>query len=63
MEIFEGLPTFVGGYNEEKKNRSDEVFQYHWSEDKWVQRNDLKLKVPRDNAAMFEVPKDLFGIC
>ena len=63
LDLFEGLPTFVGGYNSELGNSSKEVYQYHWSEDKWVKREDLALKVPRDQAAMFQVPKDLFGIC
>lgn len=63
MALFEGLPTFAGGFNVKTDEDSLEVYQYHWSEDKWVHREDLRLKGPRSRGTMFEVPRDLFGIC
>ena len=63
MALFEGLPTFVGGFDVEKEETSDEVFQYHWKEDKWLLREDLTLKNPRASGVLIEVPRDIFGIC
>ena len=63
MALFEGLPTFVGGFNVETNTTSNQVYQYHWKEDKWQLRGDLTLKFPRTDGVLFEVPKDIFGIC
>ncbi len=60
---FEGLPTFVGGYNEETQTLNNQVFQYHWAENKWVERQDVELKEKAIYMAAFEVPRDIFGLC
>ena len=63
MALFEGLPTLVGGHDVEKGLTSKEVYQYHWKENKWEIREDLVLESPRSDGVMFEVPRDIFGIC
>lgn len=63
MEILDGLPTFVGGYNEDIKNTSHNIYQYHWDRDEWILHPSLRLTYPRHNFALFQVPKNLFGIC
>ncbi len=60
---FEGLPTFVGGYNENTGLLNDEVYQYHWAEDMWVKREDVGMKEKAIYMAAFEVPRDIFGLC
>ena len=63
MALFEGLPTLVGGHNVEENRTSDKVYQYHWKEEKWELRKDILLEGPRTDGVMFEVPRDIFGIC
>ena len=63
MTLFEGLPTFAGGYNVETNTTSSEVYQYHWKTDEWKLREDLTLMHPRTEGVMIEVPRDIFGIC
>ncbi len=62
---FEGLPTYVGGYTEtqDESNVNQNIYQYHWNEDKWVQENTLLLHESRFFAATFEVPRDIMGLC
>ena len=61
--MFEGLPTFAGGYDVEANKGNLEVYQYHWDRNEWEHREDLRLKHERSRGAMFEVPRDLYGIC
>ena len=63
MALFEGLPTFAGGFNAETNITSIEVYQYHWKTDEWKLREDLALPNPRTEGVMFEVPRYMFGIC
>ena len=63
MALFEGLPTFAGGYDVEANKGNLEVYQYHWDRNEWEHREDLRLKHERSRGAMFEVPRDLYGIC
>jgi len=63
MDILDGLPTFVGGYNEEERAASNSIYQYHWDEDEWVLHPSIRMEFPRYNFALFQVPKNLFGIC
>ena len=58
---FEGLPTFVGGYDDDKLIASASLYQYHWKDDKWMEHPSLKLSTPRYEAAVFTVPKDLIS--
>ena len=63
MAVFEGLPTFVGGFDVERNLTSDEVYQYHWKEDKWLLREDLTLTAPRTEGLLIEIPRDILGLC
>ncbi len=63
MDILDGLPTFVAGYNEDDQEINGKIYQYHWDEDEWVLHPSLSLTYPRHNFALFQVPKNLFGIC
>jgi hypothetical protein len=60
---FEGLPTFVGGINENTVQLNDEIYQYHWTKNKWIKREDVELKEKAIHPAAFEVPRDIFGLC
>ena len=63
LVTFEGLPTFVGGYDDDKHKSSDTLYQYNWEQDEWIMHPTLKLKIPRYEAAVFTVPKDLINVC
>jgi hypothetical protein len=60
---FEGLPTFIGGYNQDIGDFSEVIYQYHWNENKWVERKTLAFEELRMFSATFEVPRDIFGMC
>jgi len=63
LGILSGLPTFVGGYNEDDQVTSKSLYQYHWDQDEWVLYPSRELNFPRYNFAMFEVPQNLLGNC
>jgi hypothetical protein len=46
MAFFEGLPTYVGGYNEDNGDFSNVVYQYHWNVDQWIKHPKLSLQGP-----------------
>ena len=65
LSTFQGLPTYVSGYNEDEDVDGDTntLFQYHWDEDKWTPHPTITVAHPRHLAAVFQVPKDILGIC
>ena len=61
MEIFDGLPTTIGGSNGTTQVAT--LYQYNITEDKWSPHKKEKLKVARSSAAAFQVPKLHFQNC
>jgi hypothetical protein len=60
---FEGLPTYIGGYQADFAFFNTAVYQYDWNEDEWFERNELQIEQMRRFSATFEVPRDIFGLC
>ena len=61
MDMLDGLPTIIGGYDGTKTN--DVLYQYKADRDQWVANPDVKLRLGRSSAAVFQVPKTLFKYC
>ena len=60
MDLLAETPTLIGGYDGTRD--SDVIYQYKVAEDKWTEYP-TKLKEPRSNAAVFQVPQSLFPEC
>ena len=61
MEILDGLPTLIGGWDGHTENGL--LYQYHEDTDEWQELPDVKMKLPRQNAAVFQVPSHYFPKC
>ena len=61
MELFDGLPTTVGGTN--GVDQISTMYQYDITEDVWFPHKKAKLKVARSSAAVFQVPRLHFRNC
>ena len=61
MELLDGLPTIVGGYNGETQNGI--LYQYHPDLDQWKEHPEAKMRIARSSPAVFQVPRQLFPNC
>ena len=61
MELLNGLPTIVGGFNGETQNGI--LYQYHVNLNQWIPHPDAEMRIPRSSAAVFQVPRHLFPSC
>ena len=61
MELFDGLPTTVGGTN--GVDQISTMYQYDITQDLWFPHKKTKLQVPRSSAAVFQVPRLHFRNC
>lgn len=61
MELFDGLPTTVGGTN--GITQISTLYQYNITLDQWFPHPKAKLKVSRSSAAVFQVPRLHFRNC
>ena len=61
MEIFDGLPTTVGGTN--GITQISTLYQYDITLDQWFPHPKAKLKTSRSSAAVFQVPRLHFRNC
>jgi hypothetical protein len=61
MELLDGLPTIVGGYNGETRNGI--LYQYHPDLDLWKEHPNAKMRIPRSSATVFQVPRLMFPNC
>ena len=61
MELFDGLPTTVGGTN--GITQISTLYQYNITLDQWFPHPKAKLKISRSSAAVFQVPRLHFRNC
>ena len=61
MELLEGLPTIVGGYD--NTNQNDVLYQYHPDIDQWKPHPIAKMRIARSSATVFQVPRGIFKHC
>lgn len=61
MELLDGVPTIVGGYDNEKQNGV--LYQYFVDTNEWRPHPTTGMRIPRSSAAVFPVPKSLFKYC
>ena len=63
MELLEGIPTIVGGFDTESLTQNGILYQYFADQDKWIPHPTVAMRIPRTSAAVFQVPKTLFKYC
>ena len=61
MEYFDGVPTTVGGFDGTRK--TNKLYQYDVMTDKWTINEKLRLSIPRNRPAVFQVPRTYFRNC
>ena len=61
MELLEGRPTIIGGYNSDQKVFNNILYQYFVETNEWKPHPFVKMRIPRSSAAVFQVPRDLFN--
>ena len=63
MELLDGLPTIVGGWNDDIDTENNILYQYHSDLDQWKAHPDAKMRIARSSPAVFQVPRQLFPNC
>ena len=63
MDLLDGVPTLVGGFNADAGNFNEALYQYNLEERDWVRVPSVSMRVPRSDAADFPVPKSLVEGC
>ena len=61
MELLEGLPTIVGGFDNFRQN--DVLYQYHPDLDEWIPHPKAKMRIARSSPTVFQVPRTIFKHC
>lgn len=63
MEVLNGIPTLVGGYNANTKKHNDVLYQYFHEDGEWRPHATLRMRIPRSSPAVFQVPRGLTDAC
>ena len=58
MELLDGKPTIIGGYN--NKDQNGILYQYEVETNQWNAHPNIQLRIPRSSAAVFQVPREPF---
>ena len=61
LEYLGGVPTTIGGYD--GFGKTNKMYQYDVTADKWTINEKLRLKIPRNKPAVFQVPRTYFRNC
>ena len=61
MELLDGLPTIVGGYDGNSQNGI--LYQYHPDLNQWKPHPTAQMRIPRSSPAVFQVPRHMFPTC
>ena len=60
MELLEGRPTVIGGYDNEADDQNAFLYQYYVETDEWKPHPFVQMRTPRTSSAVFQVPRELF---
>ena len=63
MELLDGLPTLIGGFNNDTYTQNGILLQYHTGTDEWIPHPKAQMRLPRSSAAVFQVPRQHFSSC
>ena len=63
LEYLGGVPTTIGGYEGNLRGKTDRMYQYDVMADKWTINEKLRLNIPRNKPAVFQVPRTYFNNC
>ena len=61
MELFDGFPTTVGGFN--GTTQVETLYQYDIMYNEWFANPSTHLRIPRSSAAVFQVPRQHLRNC
>ena len=61
MELLDGLPTIVGGYDGNSQNGI--LYQYHPDLNQWKPHPTAQMRISRSSPAVFQVPRHMFPTC
>ena len=63
MELLGGKPTIIGGFDSDSLDWNPILYQYDaelGGLGKWKPLSNVRMRMPRSSAAVFQVPRDLF---
>ena len=60
MELLGGKPTIIGGFDSDSLDWNPILYQYDAELDEWKPLSNVRMRMPRSSAAVFQVPRDLF---
>ena len=66
MDMFEGLPTTVGGVSMDENGGFygvSDLYQYDITSNTWSPHPKTKMRIPRSSGAVFQVPRSHFASC
>lgn len=63
MEIFDGLPTLIGGFNSDSQTQNRDLFQYDLESNQWRRHPTARLRIGRSSLGVFQVPRTLIDDC
>ena len=63
MDLLDGVPTIVGGFNADSGTFNEALYQYDLELRDWVRVPSVSMRVPRSDAAVFQVPRSLVDGC
>ena len=61
MELLEGRPTIIGGWDDNAKQFNGVLYQYFVETNEWKAHPNVQMRMPRSSPAVFQVPRDLFA--
>ena len=61
MELLDGIPTVIGGYDTDALEQNKYLYQFIEEENVWRRHPTITLRIPRSSAAVFPVPSNLFS--
>ena len=60
MELLGGKPTIIGGFDSDSLDWNPILYQYDAEPNEWKPLPNVRMRMPRSSAAVFQVPRDLF---
>ena len=60
MELLEGRPTMIGGWDSDAKDFNGVLYQYFVETNEWKKHPHVQMRMPRSSPAVFQVPRCLF---
>ena len=63
MELLDGIPTIIGGYDTDAEEQNKFLYQYLVEDNVWISHPNVTMRIARSSPAVFQVPRQLFKQC